>query len=290
MDLGAKYLEEQKYDEAISAYTEAIKIDDMSVEAYLGIAEAYIGKGDIETATEWLQKGYDVTGDKRLLDKYNLLLEENNNNTITIDGYNTLPLDDDKIKIVEKFLQVDSVQVRGKMFNTNTLCGLNVTQANNNFGTDITSGIEYETYELGDGFSISVYGDNEIILTGNDTVGNAIYNINGSYSVIRYPTGSRLATNSELNDVFQFLDSNGLDSINTIADSLIGTYLDDNTSLVIDFMNGVYCIENIKRSTSTKPTIQINTERGTLYIFDANDGEEYQPDYNYNLTFEMFPK
>ncbi len=44
LDLGAKYLEEQDYDNAIAAYTETLKIDDMSVNAYIGLADAYIGK------------------------------------------------------------------------------------------------------------------------------------------------------------------------------------------------------------------------------------------------------
>lgn len=69
LDLGNRYLAELNYEEAIVAYEAAIEIEPMSVEAYLGLAEAYIGKGDYEAAAEALQKGYELTGDEGLKQK-----------------------------------------------------------------------------------------------------------------------------------------------------------------------------------------------------------------------------
>jgi len=55
LDLGAKYLEELDYDNAIAAYTAAIDVDPASIDAYVGLAKAYVGKAStIEEYTESL--------------------------------------------------------------------------------------------------------------------------------------------------------------------------------------------------------------------------------------------
>jgi len=41
LDLGAKYLEELDYDNAIAAYTAAIEVDPANIDAYVGLAKAY---------------------------------------------------------------------------------------------------------------------------------------------------------------------------------------------------------------------------------------------------------
>jgi len=69
LELGQKYLTEQDYEQAVVAYQAAIEIDPMNVDAYLGLADAYIGQGDLEKAAEVLQTGYDATADERLKDK-----------------------------------------------------------------------------------------------------------------------------------------------------------------------------------------------------------------------------
>lgn len=66
LDLGNRYLEEQNYEQAIVEFDKAIAIDPMSVEAYLGKAEAYEGLGDIDMAIQTLQEGYDRTGRESL--------------------------------------------------------------------------------------------------------------------------------------------------------------------------------------------------------------------------------
>ena len=47
-DLGVRYLSEGDYEQAIIAFTAAIKIDPKRAEAYLGRADAYIGSGETE--------------------------------------------------------------------------------------------------------------------------------------------------------------------------------------------------------------------------------------------------
>ncbi len=67
IDLGRVYLTELSYEEAVIEFTEAIEIEPLNPEAYLGLAEAYVGMGDNEKAVEVLENGYDKTGDERLL-------------------------------------------------------------------------------------------------------------------------------------------------------------------------------------------------------------------------------
>ena len=75
LDLGNKYLEEENYEQAIVEFDKAIAIDPMSVEAYLGKAEAYEGMGDMDMALQTLEEGYAQTGNERLREK----IEEINN-------------------------------------------------------------------------------------------------------------------------------------------------------------------------------------------------------------------
>lgn len=72
-DLGTKYLAELDYDQAIVAFEKAIKIKPDNSDAYLGLADAYLGKSLTDKAIEILQQGYDKTKDSRLLDKLNEL-------------------------------------------------------------------------------------------------------------------------------------------------------------------------------------------------------------------------
>lgn len=72
IDLGRIYLTELSYEKASLEFTEAIEIEPLNSDAYLGLAEAYVGMGDTEKAIDILEEGYDKTGDERLKD----MLEE----------------------------------------------------------------------------------------------------------------------------------------------------------------------------------------------------------------------
>ena len=66
LDLGNRYLEEQDYEQAKVAYEQAIEIDQMDVEAYLGLADAYVGLENYEKAIEVLKLGYGINPDERI--------------------------------------------------------------------------------------------------------------------------------------------------------------------------------------------------------------------------------
>lgn len=56
LDLGNRYLQEQKYAEAVLAFEKAITIDERCIAAYVGGLEAYLGKGDAEGAKTFYDK------------------------------------------------------------------------------------------------------------------------------------------------------------------------------------------------------------------------------------------
>lgn len=68
-DLGMRYLSDGNYEEAIIAFRAAIDIDQKQVDAWLGLADAYIQGGDTEKALEVLQEAFDATGNSSVMDK-----------------------------------------------------------------------------------------------------------------------------------------------------------------------------------------------------------------------------
>lgn len=103
LELGYRYMEEEKYEEAIVAFREAIAIDEKCTEAYTAAAEAYVKLAETcaeaenyDEAITYLQEGLDLTDDETvrqkllyyrpelsaeeflLLEDLYVLLEENN--------------------------------------------------------------------------------------------------------------------------------------------------------------------------------------------------------------------
>ena len=63
LDLGAHYLEEKDYEQAIVEFEQVISIDPMRVDAYLGKAQAYKGIGDYDNAIKVLYEVSDLRTD-----------------------------------------------------------------------------------------------------------------------------------------------------------------------------------------------------------------------------------
>ncbi len=61
LKLAERYLDELDYDKAIAAYRAAIDIDPKAEDAYLGLAEAYVEKGDLQAAIDILKEGLEKT-------------------------------------------------------------------------------------------------------------------------------------------------------------------------------------------------------------------------------------
>lgn len=73
-----KYVADQKYDNAIEVYNNLLTegSDEEVTRAYLGLADAYVQKEDVDSAVANLQVGYGITQDARLSDKIQELAPE----------------------------------------------------------------------------------------------------------------------------------------------------------------------------------------------------------------------
>lgn len=66
---GDRYLQEMDYEQAIAVYKSVIEIDPRNVEAYLGLADAYIGLERYSEAENCLKEGFDRTNNERITAK-----------------------------------------------------------------------------------------------------------------------------------------------------------------------------------------------------------------------------
>ncbi len=73
LQIAEKALDDGDYDKAVENYEKALELDDMSVEAYLGLIEVYIRKNDFDKALEYAKKGFEKTGDERLKEKIDMI-------------------------------------------------------------------------------------------------------------------------------------------------------------------------------------------------------------------------
>ena len=69
LQLADRYLSEQNYEQAIIEFEKVLEIEPMNVDAYLGIAEAYMALGETDKAVEILEEGIEKTGSDKLRDK-----------------------------------------------------------------------------------------------------------------------------------------------------------------------------------------------------------------------------
>ncbi len=76
MDNAEKYLLEMDYEQAILEFDKILEIDPMNVDAYLGKAEALIAMGKTDEARELLETAYTKTGDLRIFDKMQPLIQQ----------------------------------------------------------------------------------------------------------------------------------------------------------------------------------------------------------------------
>lgn len=66
MNLGNKYLQNEKYEQAVAAFEVAIDIAPLNVDAYLGLADAYTKMEDYDMAESVLEDGIEVLTDEEL--------------------------------------------------------------------------------------------------------------------------------------------------------------------------------------------------------------------------------
>jgi len=104
-DLGVRYLSDGNYEEAIIAFTAAIKIDSKRAEAYLGLSDAYTEQGDIANAIEVLERGQEQTGDQTIQERLEQLLALQN--STTLNSYGVYSYDEQEREIRRAFYHTD---------------------------------------------------------------------------------------------------------------------------------------------------------------------------------------
>ena len=84
LDLGQKYLLDGDYEQAIIEFNKVIEIEPKNVDAYLGLAEAYVAARDYDSAISVLEQGYAETENQALQDRINELRELTNSQTVAV--------------------------------------------------------------------------------------------------------------------------------------------------------------------------------------------------------------
>jgi tetratricopeptide (TPR) repeat protein len=90
-DMGCQFMVQGKYGKAIVSFKKAVKINDLFAEAYKGLADAYKGKGDLESFKRFLRKAADVHAQfDRLEETKTLFIEILKYDSETPNPFNTL--------------------------------------------------------------------------------------------------------------------------------------------------------------------------------------------------------
>lgn len=90
-DMGCQFMVQGKFGKAIVAYKKAVKINDLFAEAYKGLADAYKGKGDMDTCQKFLRKAAEVHAQfDRLEETKTLFIEILKMDSETPNPFNTL--------------------------------------------------------------------------------------------------------------------------------------------------------------------------------------------------------
>lgn len=101
LQLGDKYMESEDYDNAISAYQKALVVYPTSADAYLGLAEASIGKGELTEAVNILEQGIEITGSENLKQSREVIKDQVFE-TYVLNTYliNFLPEDTEQVEVI----------------------------------------------------------------------------------------------------------------------------------------------------------------------------------------------
>ncbi|MEZ3438082.1 MAG: leucine-rich repeat domain-containing protein [Oscillospiraceae bacterium] len=86
MGAAERYLSEMNYEQAVIEFQRVLEIEPMNVDAYLGLADAYVGLDDTKKALEILHEGFKRTEDERLRKCINEITIPSSSNDIESDS------------------------------------------------------------------------------------------------------------------------------------------------------------------------------------------------------------
>lgn len=77
LSFGQKYLDDHDYENAVMTYDKILEVDPRNIEAYIGLADAYLGMDDEDKAMDILETGYEKTRDCQLKRKLTEIQKDN---------------------------------------------------------------------------------------------------------------------------------------------------------------------------------------------------------------------
>ena len=77
LSFGQKYLDDHDYENAVMTFDKIIEVDPRNIDAYIGLADAYLGMDEEEMAIEALELGYEKTHDCQLKRKLAEIQKDN---------------------------------------------------------------------------------------------------------------------------------------------------------------------------------------------------------------------
>ena len=253
LDLGAKYIESQDYDEAISAYTKALEIDDMSVEAYLGLADAYVGRGDIKSAIALLKKGYEKTNSIELQNRINELSASNET-----EGFNSsdieerFPLTSQGLELVKLIRKSDGLTLNGKSYSVYDFLKMNSDDIADVLDCDLVynEAVDYSFYEVPEKYGNCwfSYDDNGYTLDvyAPSREGQIVYDYTASDTIVSeygWETQSSSLYYEDIIDVpdylngkklFQYISVHNLSDIDSLVEYFSGKKLKQGKTLYVN--------------------------------------------------------
>ena len=262
------YLNANNYEQAIAEFNKIIELDPMNVDAYIGLAQAYQGKGDIDKAIETLKTGYEKTGGQRLEEMLDRLLnppeETTATTTTTVTTTETITT---ATAPANEIVELDDGGYYEMAFNTNgDIIHEDFYDENgNNWGS---ADVEYypnvnkktETYYREDGtYYVKEYDENGKVLKQTN------YNSDGSiyfYEIWEYDQNGNMTTM-----VSYYGDDNSLRSRKQYQ------YDENNYETYMEFYDSLrYCKEVYTDESMQK-------ENNSLYRIEYNDN--YAVEYTY---------
>ena len=114
MGAAERYLSEQNYEQAVIEFQRILEIEPMNVDAYLGLADAYVGLGDTEKTLEILHEGFKRTEDERLRKRINEITIPSSSNDIEGDSSSTQTVSESAVD------SIGSVTILGEKYDIAT--------------------------------------------------------------------------------------------------------------------------------------------------------------------------
>ena len=170
-DLGVRYLSEGNYEEAVIAFTAAIKIDSKRPEAYLGLSDAYTEQGDIANAVKVLERGQEQTGDQTIQERLEQLLALQDSGALN--SYGVYSYDEQGREIRRAFYRTDGSLVGAweseydDVISSRLVKQIEYSEENTVKGWNIYYPVRENSYSLG-GLRVEYDANGQVVLGENE--------------------------------------------------------------------------------------------------------------------------